>query len=191
LFAVASLKMIIPYVAFDPFSWLARTFGFFKDRLKRIRWQQAISLAGGTVAVYLIYSWFTSGKKEGDPPGGHRLKHRRTYSSPKSSGSYVKDPIYESSSEEGYNADPNYTTSVIYKEQQKAQRNNMTSDIDKKQADYEANKSLATLKENYEKGLLPLIFAKSRISISSSLQAIFRTNGDPSHTMEKSNKSST
>jgi len=179
--------MIIPYVAFQPFSWLARTFKFFKDRLKRIGLQQAISLAGGTVAVYLIYSWFTSDDKQEDPPVRHR--HRRTYSSPRSSGSYLKqDPSDETSSEEGYNADPNYINSSIYKEQQKAQRNSKASDIDKKQAEYENNKSLATLKENYERGLIPMLFSKSRHSISSSLKVLFRKNEDPSHTLGKSNK---
>jgi len=152
--------------------------------------QQAISLAGGTVAVYLIYSWFTSDDKQEDPPVRH--KHRRTYSSSRSSGSYKwQDPINETSSEEGYNADPNYINSSIYKEQQKALRNSKTSDIDKKQAEYETNRSLATLKENYERGLIPMLFNKSRHSISSSLKGLFGKNEDPSHTLGKSNKSPT
>jgi len=178
--------MIIPYVAFHPFSWLAQTFRFFKERLKRIRLQQAISLAGGTVAVYLIYSWFTSDDKQEDPPVSH--KHRRTYSSPRSSGSYLKqEPSNETSSEEGYNADPNYINSSIYKEQQKALRNSKTSENDQKQAEYEANRSLAALKENYERGLIPMLLSKSRHSITSSLQGLFRKNEDPGYTLEKSN----
>lgn len=182
--------MIIPYVAFQPFSWLARLFRFFKERLKRIRLQQAIYLAGGTVAVYLIYSWFTYDDKQEDPPVRH--KHRRTYSSPRSSGSYMKQsPSNGTSSEEGYNADPNYINSSIYKEQQKALRNSNTSDIEKKKAEFEANRSLQTLKENYKKGMIPMLLNKSRHSISGSLNALFRKNGDPSHAVEKSNTSPT
>lgn len=179
--------MIIPYVAFQPFSWLARIFRFLKERLKRIRLQQAISLAGGTIAVYLIYRWFTSDDKQEYPPVRH--KHRRTYSSPGSSGSYMKQgPSDETSSEEGYNADPNYINSSIYKQQQKALRNSKNSDIEKKQAEYETNRSLQTLKFNYEKGLIPMLLNKSRHSISGSLKALFRKNGDPSQTLEKSNE---
>lgn len=99
-----------------------------------------------------------------------------------------QSPSNETSSEEGYNADPNYINSSIYKAQQKALRNSTTTDIEKKQAEYEANRSLQTLKDNYEKGLIPMLLNKSRHSISGSLQALFRKNGDPSHTSEKSNE---
>jgi len=121
---------------------------------------------------------------------GLKAGHRRTFSSPPP-GTPAED--LSSESEAMFSADPNYSTNSIYLRQQTFNKmfksspftmfnsyngkengigDGQPGSTSARREPFEQNRSLETLKQNYELGRIPKILTRHRNSIGGSLKAI-------------------